>query len=77
VLLQLVARTIVVQAGGYGEHEFLALRAGGREVTVNAASFAVRLSPGAGARLTLRMRRYVNQPSLAFPWDRGWALEEG
>jgi hypothetical protein len=45
-------------------------------MTVNSSSFAVRLSPGAGARLTVQMRRYVNRPTLAFPWDRGWALEE-
>lgn len=30
--------------------------------------FTVRIAPGAGARLKLRLRRYVNQPSLAFPW---------
>ena len=28
------------------------------------------LAPGAGATLTLAMRRYVNQPTVVFPWDR-------
>jgi hypothetical protein len=73
---QLGARTVVVQAGGYGEHEFLTVQNGGRKVTVNGVAFAVRLAPGAGARLILQMRRYVNRPTLAFPWDRGWAVEE-
>jgi hypothetical protein len=73
---QLDARAVVVQAGGYGEHEFLSAQAEGRPVAVNGACFTVRLAPGAGARLTLRMRRYVNRPTFAFPWDRGWAQEK-
>jgi hypothetical protein len=35
---------------------------------VDDAHFAVRLAPGAGARLVIEMRRYVNQPTFAFPW---------
>jgi hypothetical protein len=73
---QLGDRTVVVQAGGYGEHEFLTVRTGDHKIPLNGVSFAVRLSPGAGARLAVRMRRYVNRPTLTFPWDRGWALEE-
>jgi hypothetical protein len=73
---QLDARTVVVQAGGYGEHEFLTVDAGDRKVAVNGTSFTVRFAPGAGARLTLSMRRYVNQPAFAFPWDRQGSLEE-
>ena len=30
----------------------------------------VELAPGAGAKLTLAMRRYVNRPTVAFPWER-------
>jgi hypothetical protein len=30
--------------------------------------FTVRLAPGAGTRLTLRLKRYANQPTFAFPW---------
>ncbi|HKB36329.1 MAG TPA: hypothetical protein VKD72_07745 [Gemmataceae bacterium] len=73
---QLDARTVVVQAGGYGEHEFLTVRAGSGKVAVNGTSFTVRLAPGAGASLTLQMRRYVNQPALPFPWDRGRTVEQ-
>jgi hypothetical protein len=35
---------------------------------VDGSHFAVRLAPGAGARLVIRMRRYVNPPTFAFPW---------
>jgi hypothetical protein len=37
---------------------------------VNADSFTVRLEPGSGARLVLAMDRYVNPPTLTFPWER-------
>jgi hypothetical protein len=38
----------------------------GREGSVLSA----RLAPGAGAKLTLSMKRYANQPTATFPWDR-------
>ncbi|HKB42432.1 MAG TPA: hypothetical protein VKD72_38755, partial [Gemmataceae bacterium] len=63
-------RTLIVQAGGYGEHEFVAVAIDGRKTKVGAAHLRVRLAAGAGARLVLQMRRYVHQPRLAFPWDR-------
>jgi hypothetical protein len=72
---QVDGASVVVQAGGYGEHQFLTVEAEGKKVAVNGAQFTVRLAPGAGARLTVGMRRYANQPTLAFPWDRGWAVE--
>jgi hypothetical protein len=37
---------------------------------LDARDFSVRLAPGAGATLTLAMRRYVNTPTVRFPWDR-------
>jgi hypothetical protein len=36
---------------------------------VNAPNFPVRLAPGAGAKLTIRMKRFSNDPSLSFPWE--------
>jgi hypothetical protein len=63
-------RTVVVQAGGYGEHSFETVEVEGRTVKVAGSHFRLRLGPGAGARLTIRMRRYVNPPVLAFPWER-------
>ena len=64
----LAARKVIVQGGGYAEHQIESVRCYGKEQAVNASSFAVELAPGCGARLTLKMQRYVNQPTLAFPW---------
>jgi hypothetical protein len=66
---QLDARTVVVQAGGYAEHQFFSVQTAGRRTPVNGTHFTVRLAPGAGARLNIQVRRYANQPVLAFPWD--------
>jgi len=33
-------------------------------------AFTVQLAPGAGAKLTLAMKRYANPPTAKFPWDR-------
>ena len=71
---QLEPRMVVVQAGGYGEHQFTTVRSGSSEVAVNASCLNVRLEPGAGARLVLGTKRYVRQPTLAHPWDRNYGL---
>ena len=63
-------RTVVVQAGGYGEHAFESVRWNNRTQRLGARDFSVRLAPGAGAVLTLAMRRYVNPPTVRFPWAR-------
>ncbi len=62
-------RTLLVQAGGYAEHQFGSVRLQDRDVAVDAPRFSVRLAPGAGARLTIRMRRYANAPTMALPWE--------
>jgi hypothetical protein len=65
------ARMVTVQGGGYGEHQVLSVAVDdGPPVAVNASAFTVRLAAGAGARLTLKMKRHVNAPTLRFPWDR-------
>lgn len=63
-------RELVVQAGGYAEHQFTGFE--GAEVLPGLDSHAVlvRLAPGAGQRVTMRMQRYANLPDLSFPWDR-------
>ena len=53
---QVEPRDVVIQAGAYGEHSFEQGR-----------SVRVRLEPGCGKQLELKMRRYVNQPTLAQP----------
>jgi hypothetical protein len=67
-------RTVTIQAGGYGEHQFTAVTIGDRTFPVDAPYFSVRLAPGAGETLTIGMQRYAHQPTLAFPWDRGWMV---
>ena len=63
-------RDLIVQAGAYAEHRFDSVRIGDDTKPVGAAWLSVRLAPGAGARLTFRMSRYVNPPAFAFPWQR-------
>jgi hypothetical protein len=43
---------------------------------VNGPLVTVRLGPGCGTRLEIRMERYHNQPTLAQPWDRGWMVKQ-
>ena len=66
------AREVAVQAGAYGEHEFVSATVGGKAVAVNGPVFTVKLGAGAGDRIVFRVRRYVNEPTLQQPWDRGW-----
>jgi hypothetical protein len=64
------SRAVVVQAGGYAEHQFESVEWNGQKRRLDAPDFTVQLAPGAGAKLTLATRRYVNRPTVAFPWDR-------
>lgn len=67
---QVQPRRLIVQAGAYGEHQFQSVTVGERDVAVDAAQFEVRLEPGAGDRITIKMDRYANEPTLKFPWDQ-------
>ena|SRR5437762_7974805 len=67
---QVEPRTVVVQAGAYAEHQFLAVERAGGETAVNDSRLAVRLGPGCGERLKIRMARHVNRPTMTFPWNR-------
>ncbi len=69
---QVEAREVQVQAGAYGEHQFTGVSVDGTHQSVDAPYVTVRLEPGCGASLELSMKRYVNQPTLAQPWNRGW-----
>ena len=64
------ARTVVVQGGAYGEHRIDSVEVAGRTQRVGGRSFAVKLEPGAGARLTLAMKRYSETPTITLPWER-------
>ncbi len=65
---QLETRSVVLQAGAYAEHQFLSVTADAGETPVDAPVLTVRLEPGCGGRLMLRMRRFANAPRLAFPF---------
>ncbi|MCC6444763.1 MAG: hypothetical protein IT210_15050 [Armatimonadetes bacterium] len=64
------ARTVAVQGGAYGEHQWTGIEAEGQRLSAGEPFFNVRLAPGAGSRLTLSMNRYANPPTFIFPWDR-------
>ena len=64
-------RTLIVQAGAYAEHQFTSVTSdAGDEIAIDESSFRVKLAPGAGAKLTIKMQRYQNPPTFSFPWDR-------
>lgn len=67
---QLQARTIIVQGGAYGEHQIVSAKANDAQSPIDGAQVTVKLAPGAGATLTLKMKRHVNQPTFALPWDK-------
>ena len=67
---QVESRDVIVQCGAYAEHQCVGVEIGDQRIDLDAPRFTIRLAPGAGTRLMIRTRRYVNQPTLAFPWDR-------
>ena len=64
------ARSLVVQAGAYGEHRFGTVAAGTARAAVDHPCLTVHLEPGCGARLVLQQHRYTERPTFTFPWDR-------
>lgn len=63
-------RDVIVQTGGYGEHQCTGVAIDGRDVAVNQPYFTVRLSPGTGSRLVVKTQRFASAPTLSHPWDR-------
>ena len=64
------ARSVTVQAGGYGEHRFDAVTVNGQRHNINGPLVTVRLQPGSGATLEFEMTRYQNPLTLTQPWER-------
>jgi hypothetical protein len=62
-----LARRLVIRGGGYGEHRIEAVRIGDQRIPVESRDVALRLGPGAGAKITLEMNRHSQQPTLAWP----------
>jgi hypothetical protein len=63
-------RELIVQAGSYGEHQFVQATHLGQTVPINGRTLKVRLGPGCGTTLALKMRRFANQPTLRMPWQQ-------
>lgn len=63
-------RTVVIQAGGFREHQFTSATTGDQTVALDSEWVEVELAPHAGATIELGMKRYVNDPSYETPWSR-------
>jgi hypothetical protein len=63
-------RTVIVQGGGYGEHQLVSVTSGNQTVGINAPLLTVQLDPGCGRRLVFEMKRYANAPTVKHPWQR-------
>ncbi len=61
------ARQFIVQGGAYGEHRIESVSVNGKTSSVEKPNFMVRLAPGAGASLTLTMKRYSEKPTELLP----------
>lgn len=64
------ARTVIIQGGGYAEHQLGSVRHGGKTTSINSPLLTVRLDPGCGQTLEMTMRRYANAPTVLHPWHR-------
>jgi hypothetical protein len=70
------ARSVIIQAGSFGEHAFTRVRYRELEAPVDSRHLNIRLRPGSVTRLTIGMRRWVNAPTYAFPWNSGDTLRD-
>jgi hypothetical protein len=62
------SRSVILQAGAYGEHQFVEATLGEERVSVNSKTLSVGLAPGSGSKIVLGMNLYRNTPNLALPW---------
>jgi hypothetical protein len=69
-------REVVVQAGAFGEHQFTQVKyqiqmdgqVKDQMMAVNDKCFHVQLAPGVQITLDIGMKRFLNNPTYAFPW---------
>jgi hypothetical protein len=65
-LNQVSPRELVVQAGGYREHQFTSVEVQGATRPLDTGAVTVRLEPGAGTKLVfMRLRTYLKSSSRA------------
>lgn len=62
------ARKLIVRMGAYGEHECASVTSSKGTTEARGRDITVELAAGAGGRLTIAMKRYVNPPTAALPW---------
>jgi hypothetical protein len=67
-LSQSAGRTVIVQGGGYGEHQLISVRRGEQATPIDAPRLTVHLTAGCGQKLVLTMKRYANRPTIRHPW---------
>jgi hypothetical protein len=70
VNLAAARRTVIVQGGGYGEHQLETVTASGATTRIGSPLLTVHLAPGAGQALVLTMKRYSATPTAGHPWHR-------
>ena len=61
-------KTVILQGGAYGEHRIVSLEMDKQKIPIDKTYFSIQIAPGAGARMVIKMRRFSEQPTLAFPW---------
>jgi hypothetical protein len=64
------AKSLVVQAGAYAEHEITSVEIDNESTRINRPHFTITLQPGTGSTLTINHNRYTNQPTFTHPWNR-------
>ena len=67
---QIHAKELLVQAGGYAEHQIVSAQIDDQSITVDGDQLSIRLAPGSGAAVRLEMERYAHQPTMQLPWHR-------
>lgn len=65
---QLEPRTVIVQTGAYAEHRLQSVTVDGQMLPVESSHITVKLAPGAGGKVVLKMKCFSQQPTMAFPW---------
>ncbi|NCA18450.1 MAG: hypothetical protein EBR76_01555, partial [Actinobacteria bacterium] len=64
------SRELVLQAGGFGEHQFVSVSIDGRSYDINDKHFALTLEPGTVAHLNFTVKRFANNPTYETPWSK-------
>ena len=60
----------ILQAGGFGEHQFISVEIEGKQHEINDKHFALTLEPGVVAHLNFTVKRFANDPTYETPWSK-------